>query len=134
MKFELKFHNILYFSWSESYFWKHLFLFRGFLIMKTTFSVWVVFNNFLLVDATDRRLVAIKSAFFIALSLYPLSFFANTPFNHMIYQPVLHKLINCCKPVSFLLGGGLFEYKHCNGTVFKGRDWLGLLVELRVQC
>ena len=30
-------HNILYFSWSESYFWKHLFLFRGFLIMKTTF-------------------------------------------------------------------------------------------------
>ena len=32
------FHNILYFSWSEIYFWKHLFLFRGFLIMKTTFS------------------------------------------------------------------------------------------------
>ena len=77
LKFELKFHNILYFSWSESFFWKHLFLFRGFLTMKTTFSVWVVFNNFLLVDATDRRLEAIKSA----LSLYPLSFFANTPFN-----------------------------------------------------
>ena len=34
----LIFLNILYFSWSESYFWKHLFLFRGFLIMKTTFS------------------------------------------------------------------------------------------------
>jgi len=28
----------LYFSWSQSYFWKHLFLFRGFLLMKTTFS------------------------------------------------------------------------------------------------
>ena len=26
----LMFHIILYFSWSEGYFWKHLFLFRGF--------------------------------------------------------------------------------------------------------
>ena len=26
------------FLWSESYFWKHSFLFRGFLIIKTTFS------------------------------------------------------------------------------------------------
>ena len=32
------FYNILYFSWSECYFWKHLFLFRRFLTMKTTFS------------------------------------------------------------------------------------------------
>ena len=43
-------------------------------------SVLVVFNNFLLIDATaiEVRLVVIKSAF-IALSLYPHSFFANTP-------------------------------------------------------
>ena len=45
--------------------------------------VWVVFNKF----SPYRRnrqieviLLAIKSAFFITLSLYPLSFFANTPF------------------------------------------------------
>ena len=29
----------------------------------------------------EVKLVAIKSAFFIVLSLFPLSFFANTPFN-----------------------------------------------------
>ena len=28
----------VYFLWSKSYFWKHSFLFRGFLILKTTFS------------------------------------------------------------------------------------------------
>ena len=30
------------------------------------------------------RLNAIKKRFFIALSLYPLSFFANTPFNKIL--------------------------------------------------
>ena len=43
-------------------------------------SVWVVFNNFLLIDATDRsKITSNQKRFFIALSLYPLSFFANTP-------------------------------------------------------
>ncbi len=42
-------------------------------------SVLVVFNNFLLVD---RSKISInQKRFFIALSLYPLSFFTNTPFN-----------------------------------------------------
>ena len=45
-------------------------------------SVLVVFNNFLLIDATDRsKIRSDQKHFFIALSLYPLSFFANTPFN-----------------------------------------------------
>ena len=45
-------------------------------------SVWDVFNNFLLIDATDRsKISSDQKRFFIALSLYPLSFFANTPFN-----------------------------------------------------
>ena len=45
-------------------------------------SVWVVFKNFLLIDATDRsKISSNQKRFFIALSLYPLSFFANTPFN-----------------------------------------------------
>jgi len=44
-------------------------------------SVSVVFNNFLLIDATDRsKIISDLKRFFIALSLYPLSFFANTPF------------------------------------------------------
>ena len=46
----------------------------------------VVFNKFLLIDATDRRKIRCdQKRFFIALSLYPLSFFANTPFNLLIF-------------------------------------------------
>ena len=45
------------------------------------YSVWDVFNNFLLIDATDRsKISGDQKRFFIALCLYPLSFFANTPF------------------------------------------------------
>jgi len=45
-------------------------------------SVCDVFNNFLLIDATDRsRISSNQKRLFIAVSLYPLSFFANTPFN-----------------------------------------------------
>ena len=40
-----------------------------------------VFNKFLLIDAKDRiKISGDQKRFFIALSLYPLSFFANTPF------------------------------------------------------
>ena len=42
-------------------------------------SVWDFFNNFLLIDATDRsKISSDQKRFFIALSLYPFSFFANT--------------------------------------------------------
>ena len=45
-------------------------------------SVWDVFINFLLIDATDRsKISSVQKRFFIALSLYPLSFFANTSFS-----------------------------------------------------
>ena len=45
-------------------------------------SVWDVFVNFLLIDATDRsKISGDQKRFFIALSLHPLSFYANTPFN-----------------------------------------------------
>ena len=44
--------------------------------------VWDVFNNFLFIDATDRRKISSdQKRLFIVVSLYPLSFFANTPFN-----------------------------------------------------
>ena len=45
-------------------------------------SVLVVFNKFLLIDATDKsKISSDQKRFFIALSLDPLSFFTNTPFN-----------------------------------------------------
>ena len=44
-------------------------------------SVLVVFNNFLPLDATDKsKIRSDQKSLFIALSLHPLSFFANTPF------------------------------------------------------
>ena len=50
-------------------------------VWPLSFSVWDVFNNFLLIDATDRsKISSDQKRFFIALSLYPLSFFTNTPF------------------------------------------------------
>ena len=56
-------------------------------VWPLSYSVWDVFNNFLLIDATDRsKISSDQKRFFIALSLYPLSFFANTPFKdqHML--------------------------------------------------
>ena len=51
-------------------------------VWALSYSVWDVFNKFLLIDATDRSQISSdQKRFFIALSLYPLSFFANTPFN-----------------------------------------------------
>ena len=44
-------------------------------------SVLVVINNFLLIGATDIiKISSNQKRFYIVLSLYPLSFFANTPF------------------------------------------------------
>ena len=50
-------------------------------VWTLSYSEWDVFNNFLLTDATERNKISSdQKRFFIALSLYPLSFFANTPF------------------------------------------------------
>ena len=49
-------------------------------------SAFVVFHNFLLIDATARsKISSDQKSFFIALSLHPLSFFANTPFKTTYY-------------------------------------------------
>ena len=46
------------------------------------FLVRVVFNNFLFIDTTDRsKIISDQKRLFFAISLYPLSFFKNTPFN-----------------------------------------------------
>ena len=50
-------------------------------VWPLSYSVWDVFNNFLLIDAQiELKISSDQKHFFIALSLYPLSFFANTPF------------------------------------------------------
>ena len=53
-------------------------------VWALSYSVWDVFNNFLFIEATDRsKSSSDQKRFFIALSLYPLSFFANTPFKNL---------------------------------------------------
>ena len=49
-------------------------------VWALSYSLSDVFNNFLLIDATNKSKIS-SNQFFITLSLYPLSFFANTPFN-----------------------------------------------------
>ena len=54
-------------------------------VWALSYSVWDVFNNFLFIDAWDRsKISSDQKRFFIALSLYPLSFFANTPFKGVV--------------------------------------------------
>ena len=63
-------------------------------VWPLSYSVWDVFNNFLLIEATDRsKINSDQKRFFIALSLYPLSFFANTPFK----GTVVNQALSCLK-------------------------------------
>ena len=57
-------------------------------VWALSYSVRDVFDKFLLIDATYRsRISSDQKRFFISLSLYPLSFFANTPFNWTLPNP-----------------------------------------------
>ena len=72
----------------------HMLQFSKF-VWALIYSAWNVFNRFLLIDATDRsKISSNQKRFFIALRLYPLSFFANTPFkglvNVILSDPPLH--------------------------------------------
>ena len=56
-------------------------------VWPLSYSVWDVFNNFLLIDVTDRsKISSDQKRFFNALSLYPLSFFANTPSKPLLFN------------------------------------------------
>ena len=86
-------------------------------------SVLVVFINFLLIYATDRsKISSNQKHFFIALSLYPLSFFANSPFKQLDYRlqvptPVEknYLIINSKEKTMFLLR----DRSLLNGGVLK---------------
>ena len=61
----------------------HMLQFSEF-VWALSYSLWDVFNNFLLIDATDSsKISSNQKRFLIALTLYSLSFFANTPFNYL---------------------------------------------------
>ena len=50
-------------------------------------AVLVVFNNFLLIDATDKsKFSSDQKRFFIALSLYPFHFSRKLPLNYVLLQ------------------------------------------------
>ena len=73
-------------------------------------SVKVVYNNFLLIDATDRnRISSDQKRLFFAVSLYPLSFFANTPFKkrHIFLKSIWRGQ----KPVFITRPNGLIKCK-----------------------
>ena len=73
-------------------------------VWTVSYSVWDVFNKFLLIYTTDRsKISSDQKRFFIALSLYPLSFFANTPFKG-VYTYVYVHLRECILMFMFIKG------------------------------
>ena len=67
-------------------------------------SACVVFNNFLLIDEIDKsKICSDQKRLYFAVSLHPLSFFANTPFKLWSVKEVFVKVkplkreINCLK-------------------------------------
>ena len=72
-----------WFSWNELIFLRsELMLQLSEFLWTLRSSVWVFFNNFILRDATDRsKTRSDQKHLLFAVSLNPLSFFANTPFN-----------------------------------------------------
>ena len=90
-------------------------------------SVWVVFNNFLLVDATDRsKISSDQKRLFFSVSLYPFSVLANTSFEHGFFNAIIVAQFSGyvrTPPLSSLgvISSDLPNAMH-NGT-FKGFVW-----------
>ena len=89
-------------------------------------SVWVVLNNFLLIDATDScKIRSDQKRLFFAVSLYPLSFFANTPFN-ICFSPHQDSSIYCPNiypPFSNRHPLLSFPFQHSSPPPPKGVVW-----------
>ena len=92
-------------------------------------SVCDVFINFLLTDAKARsKISSDQKRFFIALSLYPLSFFANTPFNRNIKsfcRLPLRIIFNILRQsFDYSLSSRIFKvYRVSNILGFKNKVW-----------
>ena len=72
----------------------------------------------------EVRLVAIKSAFFIVLSLYPLSFFTNTPFKYLIYYVKKHVFKYVNSPFNYQMSDLVMVgcVKGCHKNVPQGSE------------
>ena len=86
MEFDI--YNLLYlndklnlrFGWNNATWWIYTAL---------RLWVWGVFNHFLLITATDRNNISShQPQIQFGISLYPLSFFANSPFKQFQNRPV----------------------------------------------
>ena len=68
-------------------------------------SVWVVFNNFLLIDATDRsKISSDQKRLFFAVSLYPLTFLRGLPLRQVLKATTDTEFIQALKTI--------FKTKH----------------------
>ena len=103
-------------------------------------SVSVFFNNFLLIDATARsKISGDQKRFFIALSLYPLSFFVNTPFkNYKQFKTFkrnggnLFRCSNKCIPKMLYRASCVTCWKRLHQDLFL--TWLKMVPHLIYQC
>ena len=94
-------------------------------------SVYVVFNNFLLIETKHRsKISSDQKRLFCAESLYPLSFFANTPFKsgaHRIRKQSIFKWKN---------KNFIFNIKFVMGTIVNrtyNSNYLEVDLKLRQQ-
>ena len=64
--------------------------------------IWVMFNLFLLRDATDRSKISSNHhRIFLDVRLYPISLFANTPFNIYFIPCIMLKRLNIVSSSKF---------------------------------
>ena len=77
------------------------------LVWTPCYSVWDVFNNFLLIDATDRsKISSDQKRFFIAFSLYPFHFSRTLPLSLSRNTTKLLKLFSAYREKG---EGGIFH-------------------------
>jgi len=74
--------------------------------------VWDVFNNFLLIDATDRsKISSDQKRFFVALSLYPFHFSRTLPLNSHNLKKSCLKIISICESINIYISKVINYYQ-----------------------
>ena len=95
-------------------------------------SVWVVFNNFLFKDATDRSKIRSKHyRIFVDVSLYHLSLFANTLFKESNLHIKLFVLFSWL----YMLVKLIFTFKYSQANLFLVQitKLLGVPINMRID-
>ena len=95
-------------------------------------SVWVVFNNFLLKDLTDRSKIRSKHyRIFVDVSLYHLSLFANTLFKESNLHIKLFVLFSWL----YMLVKLIFTFKYSQANLFLVQitKFIGVPINMRID-